>query len=249
MSDGSDKSGMESNSPMENSNCRAGCMLAVKLPGGKLSRGEALRWLLRISRCALLVFGVLAVVVLLNWRTILYVTADLWEVDERPASADAAHVLGGGWLTRSMSCARLFHQGKVSKILISDVLLTTSDRLGETIPETKRLKSLLGKLGVPADRIEVIGDQLSSTYEESIALNSWLSKHPGASVMIPTQMFHTRRVRWIMNRRAVGDTGARIFVSSIPSRDYRAENWWLNEDGVISFQNEIIKSLVYWLRF
>ena len=133
MSDGSDKSGMESNSPMENSNCRAGCMLAVKLPGGKLSRGEALRWLLRISRCALLVFGVLAVVVLLNWRTILYVTADLWEVDERPASADAAHVLGGGWLTRSMSCARLFHQGKVSKILISDVLLTTSDRLGETL--------------------------------------------------------------------------------------------------------------------
>jgi uncharacterized SAM-binding protein YcdF (DUF218 family) len=193
--------------------------------------------------------AIVGLALVVNWRELLYITADLWEIDERPSKCDAVHVLGGGWQTRSMVAARMLHQGKVDKILISDVLLTTSDRLGETIPEKERLKSLLMKAGVQEERIEVIGEQLSSTYEESLALHEWLREHPGSSVVIPTEMFHTRRVKWIMTRRVVADSAARIHVSSVPSRDYRAENWWLDEDGVISFQTEIIKSLVYWLRY
>jgi hypothetical protein len=30
---------------------------------------------------------------------------------------------------------------------------------------------------------------------------------------------------------------------------YSAGNWWLDERGLLAFQNEIVKSLYYWLRY
>ncbi len=30
---------------------------------------------------------------------------------------------------------------------------------------------------------------------------------------------------------------------------YSAGNWWLDERGLLAFQNEVVKSLYYWLRY
>jgi hypothetical protein len=68
-------------------------------------------------------------------------------------------------------------------------------------------------------------------------------------LIIPTEIFPARRVSWMFRREFVG-TGVRIEVPSFdPARLYTRANWWKTEDGVISFQNEVLKYLYYRLKY
>ena len=60
-------------------------------------------------------------------------------------------------------------------------------------------------------------------------------------LIIPTEVFSARRVRW-MFRREFSGTAVRIEVPSFdPSRDYTRAEWWKTEAGVIAFQNEVFQ--------
>ena len=129
--------------PDARSGCENRCLLDGDILFLKIRRAVVIRWIVRVARCSAVVAAGILLFAGLNWRGLLYVAADWWEIDERPGKADAVYVLGGGWQTRTLTAARLLHQGRVSRILISDVLLTTSDRVRETVPETLRMKSML----------------------------------------------------------------------------------------------------------
>jgi hypothetical protein len=68
------------------------------------------------------------------------------------------------------------------------------------------------------------------------------------SVVIPTDIFHTRRARWIF-RRALRGTTARVHILAVNVPSYGASNWWSHEDGLIAFQNEVVKSAYYWMKY
>jgi hypothetical protein len=64
----------------------------------------------------------------------------------------------------------------------------------------------------------------------------------------PTEEFHTRRVRWAFEK-GLHDTGVEVHVVPIKAIGYSAGNWWLDERGLLAFQNKIVKSLYYWLGY
>jgi hypothetical protein len=65
---------------------------------------------------------------------------------------------------------------------------------------------------------------------------------------VPTELFATRRVRWILNKQG-GQVGAEVEIQALPPLEYGIDDWWRDESGVITFQNEIIKYLYYRLRY
>ena len=83
---------------------------------------------------------------------------------------------------------------------------------------------------------------------ESIALRKWVDDNHPRRLIIPTDLFHTRRVRWLF-RKALKKTDATVMVEPVPSSGYAASNWWQREEGLIAFQNEILKSAYYHLRY
>jgi len=174
--------------------------------------------------------------------------AGWWIVDDPLVKADAIVVLGGGLDTRPFLAARLFSNGYAPKILVMNAKISPSQELGITVPEAELTKQILTRQAVPSECIVTIGNQVSSTYEEAMAVHDWLKISGARRIIVPTDLFHTRRVSWLF-RKKLKDSHAEVCVTSIQCPRYAPSNWWQHEEGLVNFQNEVIKSIFYRLRY
>jgi uncharacterized SAM-binding protein YcdF (DUF218 family) len=174
--------------------------------------------------------------------------AKMWIVDDVPGKADAVVVLGGGLDSRPSFAADLYHRGLVPLVLVSDVRDGPATVAGVLPRETTIAISLLEKEGVPASAIQTFGQRVTSTNDESHGVHAWVQEHPLHCLMIPTDPFHTRRVKWLFSRD-LKDLKVGVSVPSIPNTRYNPLEWWQSEEATISFQNEIIKLIYYWTHY
>ena len=184
------------------------------------------------------------------WRAaILRSAADLWIVSDPITTADAIVVLGGGENLRPFVAADLYAKGSVKKILLSQVRESPSVEIGALTSDTEDMRKVLLKLGVPDSAIETFGEANRNTWEEAVALKGWADRNTASVLIVPTEIFSARRVRWMFLHEFSGK-GIRIEVPSFdPSALYTRADWWRNEEGVIAFQNEILKYLYYRLKY
>ena len=173
--------------------------------------------------------------------------ADLWIGSDPLTPADVAVVLGGGLDVRPFAAAELYHKGLVKKVLVSQVPDGRAVAIGAQPRHTEANRQVLLKLGVPADAIETFGSSNKTTKEEALALREWTQRHATRAVIIPVGGFEARRVRWIFCREFAGHP-LRIEISAFDSPQYVA-NWWKDDSGIITFQNEILKFIYYRLKY
>jgi uncharacterized SAM-binding protein YcdF (DUF218 family) len=187
-----------------------------------------------------------------GYRGILRGVAHGWIVDEHPASAAAIVILGGGEDYRPFAAARLWKAGLAPVILVPDVEVRATEALGLRPTTTHVILGVLKAEGVPESAIVRIGQAVTSTRDEAMAVRAWVDTLPASSasgprlLIIPTDPFATRR------------TNA-FFEKTLPSWDVRVvrtdpvnidvEAWWTDEDGLMSFQNEFIKTLFYAVKY
>jgi hypothetical protein len=103
-------------------------------------------------------------------------------------------------------------------------------------------------LGVPDTAVEMFGQENGSTRDEAYALREWVDHHPASVIIVPTEVFSSRRVQWIFNREFNG-ASARFQIVAIEPHGYARGAWWESAAGLIAFQNEIMKYLYYRLRY
>jgi len=193
------------------------------------------------------VLAALACLVLAAWifrAPLLTGLADAWVVNDPVAKADAIVILGGGLENRPFAAAKLFHDGIASTILYTDVRLSPAEEMGITLPEKEQTRRILLSNNVPETAMTVIGSHVANTYDESRAVRAWIEKTGAKSIIIPTDPFHTRRVRWVFSKELLG-TKTEIHVVAIKPLRYGIEDWWRHEEGLIAFQNEVIKYIYY----
>jgi len=164
--------------------------------------------------------------------------ASLWIVSDPVTRADAIVVLSGNYYERPLVAADLYRRGFANKILVSQAISPTDSELSRTA---------LLKLGVPPAAIEYFGNANSNTRKEAVAIRQWAERNAASAFIIPTEMFSARRVRWIFQRELSG-RGVTIEVPSFEPLSYTRGEWWKVEQGVIAFQNELIKYIYYRLK-
>jgi uncharacterized SAM-binding protein YcdF (DUF218 family) len=194
-----------------------------------------------------LVFGGLVVLALILWLArapILRGLAHAWVVDEGPAKADAILVPGGGVNNRPFAAAELHAKGYAPKILILDVKASATAELGLVPTEETLTRGILEKKAVPAQAIERIGKQVTSSGEEAAALRDWVKSSGAKRILVTTDPFHTRRLAWLL-RKELADTDATLIFTPAPNGKCGPDNWWQHEAGLIDFQNEVVKYLFY----
>jgi uncharacterized SAM-binding protein YcdF (DUF218 family) len=199
-----------------------------------------LAWLLAL--CAL-------VLALCLFRVpILTALANAWVVSDPLAKADAIVVLGGGLESRPFAAAKFYHDGLAPKVLFMDVRLSQTAKLGVTPSERELTRRVLLSNNVPGAAMEPIGHAVATTYDETQAVRAWVTTHQAKSILIATDLFHTRRVQWIFGKELKG-TGVEIRVRAVKPEAYGITDWWRNEGGLIAFQNEVIKYAYYRLKY
>ena len=77
--------------------------------------------------------------------------------------------------------------------------------------------------------------------------SAWAERHNLRSIIVPTEIFSTRRVRWMLDRVFSSEFVVRVVALNPP--EYRRDDWWRHEEGVVAFNNEIIKYLYYRLKY
>jgi uncharacterized SAM-binding protein YcdF (DUF218 family) len=205
------------------------------------------RWLGRIAWllvfvCALLLVGYV-------FRTpLLTRLAKSWVVDESVAHADAIIVLGGRPDLRPIEAARLYHAGVAPRILYMDVKLTLAAEKGQSLSEREITRRVLLSNDVPKTAMVAVGYRVTSTYDESRAVRAWLETNAAKSILISTDLFHTRRAKWIFSKQLKG-TGVEVHASAIALNEYGASDWWQHKEGLITFPREFVKSIYYWCAY
>lgn len=205
----------------------------------------------RLRRCfaVVLVLATLCAVAWIEREALLRDAADLWIVSDPITPADAVVVLGGGIDMRPFVAADLYAKGLVKKVLLSGVDEGRSVNIGAVIGHAEGNLKVLLRLGVPEFAIETFGNANKNTREEAVSLKDWTDRNVVSVLIIPTEIFQARRVRWMFRREFAG-TGVRIEVPSFdPPRLYTRAEWWKTEDGMLAFQNEVLKYFYYRLNY
>jgi len=201
----------------------------------------------RVLVGCLLAVALLAAAVWTGRHALLREAAVLWIVSDAPAPADAAAVLGGGLEYRPFAAAEFYRRGLVSKILVSNIGASPAEQLGVLCSHARENIEVLEKLGVPAAAIEPFGNNLKDTYAEAVALHDWAKRTGAHAILVPTDIFAARRLRWLMHH--VFGSDAMVLVPAVDPPGYTRTDWWHNEGGVITFQNEVIKYLYYRMKY
>ena len=201
-------------------------------------------------RGLLTLFVMLVTLGIAGWygRTLLLRSAaDFWIVSDPIGSADAVAVFGGGVEDRPFAAAAYYRQGLVKKVLISNVRKRPAERVEVLSSHAAANRAVLLKLGVPEGDIETFGTDLSNTQEEAVALREWAVLTRARTIIVPTEIFAARRLRWMLHRVFGNDLVIR--VPALDPREYRDADWWRHEEGIIGFQNEVIKYFYYILKY
>ncbi len=205
----------------------------------------------RLFKRLTLLFSVLGILLLAAFwfrAPLLLRAADAWVINEPLAKADVIVVLGGGLETRPFAAARLYHQGLAPKILLVNPKPTPAQELGLTVAEAEITRQVLLKQEVNEADIAIATDLVNSTYTESIAVRNWAKTNQIKRLIIATDVFHTRRVRWLFGK-VLGRAGIQVGIAAVPVREYTVADWWQHEQGVVAFQNEVLKYAYYRLKY
>ncbi len=167
-----------------------------------------------------------------------------WSVNTPAAHVDALVILGGGIDSRPQAAAALYHAGVAPIILYMNVKLAPAQQLGIFPAEAETTRRLLLSNNVPETALTSIGTNVASTFDEACAVRDWAATHHPESIEIVTDIFHTRRARWVFRKELAG-TGLEIHLCGVPTLQYGLDDWWRHEAGVIDFQNEIAKYVYY----
>jgi uncharacterized SAM-binding protein YcdF (DUF218 family) len=202
----------------------------------------------RIAGAFLFIFVILLVFGWLNRTAILQGAADLWVVSDIVENADAAVVLGGGLNTRPFAAADLYNAGKVRFVLVTAGEPSRMENSLAILSHTELNRAVLINRGVPLQSIILVGHDVANTYQESRAVREWAQQTGAKKIIIVTEMFSSRRVRWIFDRQ-LATIGVKTIIYALPHPNYDYRRWWQGELGVIEFQNEVLKYLYYRLKY
>ncbi|MBV8525860.1 MAG: YdcF family protein [Acetobacteraceae bacterium] len=217
--------------------------MTAAVPQTRLCRAALRRGLLALS----VILVAFAVAAWYGRALLLRSAADFWIESDPIGPADAVAVFGGGLGDRPFAAANYYRRGLVKRIVISNVHESPAEGLGVLLPDTAANRAVLLKLGVPEGDIETFGADLSSTREEALALRDWAARERVHSIIVPTEIFAARRLRWMLHRVFGNDLVIRVPALDPP--EYRDDDWWRHERGIIGFQNELIKYVYYRLKY
>jgi uncharacterized SAM-binding protein YcdF (DUF218 family) len=196
----------------------------------------------RVVAFGSILVGLLLLGLWIGHERLLQRAARLWVRSDPVQPADAVAIFGGGIETRPLAAAEYFRRGLVPRILVSDV--DSGAEPPSSRSHTQQNLAELKKLGVPDAAIQIFGCHSSNTYEEARALRRWSLDAGAHSLIVPTEHFSARRVRWITQEVFLG-TGVQVRVPVIGSLDYLKPEWWDNSDALLAFQREVIKYMGY----
>lgn len=203
------------------------------------------RWF-RLARIGLIGFCV--------WSLLASVSAQALIVKSEVGTADAIVVLSGSstFIERTAWAAKLYKEGRAPVVILTnDGLISGWNAAEEGNPLFNELAAKeLRQQGVPNEKIQIVSETATGTYEESLELREYALSHNFKRLLVVTSAYHSRRALWSM-RRACEGSGIEIGIEGPPPgwQTPSPVSWWLHRWGWRVVAGEYVKLVYYWMRY
>jgi uncharacterized SAM-binding protein YcdF (DUF218 family) len=181
---------------------------------------------------------------------ILTGVADYLIVNDKLQPADVIVLLNSEVNTRPFRASELYKQGLAPLVLIARSESTPTVDLGLVPNDTDISVGVMEKLGVPAGKIIILPfpGGVTSTFDEASAVRQYVTAHQIRRIILVTSAFHTRRARWTFEKVLAG-LPVTLEMVAVPYAGFNQTNWWKNETGLITLNNEYIKWFFYLFKY
>ena len=195
----------------------------------------------RRIRLALFLMTISAAVVMLLHQPILCGLGNELIHEDPFGNYDSVFVLSGD---RDYAvAAELFKKEQVKKLILLKGPLPPLVRAGIADSSEAIKKRELRKLGVPADSIIAIPNEIAHDWEFADQLQKWLGSHPKERVVVIARLFTTRKLRIILENTLTDTQLSRVGFYAIRDRRFNESNWWRTRTGIKDFVNSAISQL------
>jgi len=198
-----------------------------------------------------------------TWRllTILVVAVGFWTlvawfaarhlvVSAPLQRADAIIVLSGSacLLERTKVAGDLYSSKVASRVVLTnDNLQGTWSSAEQRNPFFyERARDNLVLIGVPQQRIEVIYQPVTSTYDEAKTVRDYAQLQGFRSILVVTSGYHSRRALWTLQRVFKG-SNVQVGMQAVQTGIQTPSplTWWLHARGWQMVAGEYVKSVYY----
>ncbi len=193
--------------------------------------------------------GVLVIAVLLYiFRVqLLQGAGHLLMNEDAPASTEVLVVLGGNSLERATEALNWYREDRAKLLVCTGGNVPSAlEAVGQPLFEAELTRKYLLEQGVDSSRVIALTGS-TSTLEESQEVRAWAERRQLAEVTVLSSRFHTGRVKRVFNKTFDGSM-TKVYTAGAPALNYREDEWWKSEEGLIMVNNEYIKSLYYFLK-
>jgi len=171
-----------------------------------------------------------------------------WLVAEDPLEkAQAIVVLSGRMPLRALEAAKLYRKGYAPKIWLTHPTEPGAALETMGIPfvgEDFYNSRILMHEGVPAEAIRVLQPSILNTADELTAVSAALGEERSSGVIIVTSKVHTRRVKILWHRIAVG--GEQALVRAASDDPFEPGRWWRTTGDALDVVREFLGILNAW---
>lgn len=187
----------------------------------------------------------------LAYESILRQIGHFLILEQQPHKADVIVVLNGRDTERSLAAVDLYESGYADLIVMSrGSKQSGSDEFWKRIRGDFNRKIFfqraLDALGIPLQSFKLIGDRITSTYDEAKATKDFLRETGLSSILIVTSKWHSKRA--YLTFKSVLKDEEQILIKICPSRydHFNPDRWWLNESDAEIVFGEYVR-LAYYL--
>ena len=165
------------------------------------------------------------------------------------APADAILVLAGSRLERPLEAADLYRDGYAARIVLTadrpeagyDLLAARGIRVPS---DAEQARALLGRLGIPADAMEVPPRIHDNTAQEAQTLRQLATARGWRRVIVVSSRYHLRRAGFAMRREFSG-TGVDVRMRGSRYDPANPSRWWATRRDVRWMLSEAPKLVAY----
>ena len=164
--------------------------------------------------------------------------------------ADAIVIFSGSsaYKERAARAAQLFHAGRAPLIILTNDNQPSgwSSREQRNPLFVERARDELLRLNVPAERIIILPQTVTSTYEEAALARDYARANNLRSILFVTSAYHSRRALWTA-RRVFAESGIAVGLEAPPPGEEtpRPLTWWLKASGWLMVAAEYPKLIYY----
>jgi uncharacterized SAM-binding protein YcdF (DUF218 family) len=220
------------------------------LPAARNSNSLRKKHPLRSILAAGLLLLLVAILALAFRSQILTGIANYLIINDRLQPADAIFLLNSEYDTRPFRASELYKQGLAPVVVIARAENTPVVDLGLLPNDTDISVGVMEKLSVPSEKIIIlpVPGGATSTFDEAAALKQYIEQNRVLRIILVTSAFHTRRARWIFEKTLAG-LPVKLELAPVPYMGFDQTNWWKNETGLITLNNEYIKLVYYYFKY